>query len=237
MRRVISLSWISSQAPIDLVVLSSQCSASLYEQLRPRAVQVIVADGAANSLVAVVERLGTSYLPTAITGDFDSILPGVQEYFRTGGCEIVQNPSQDNTDLEKCLDFLTRLPSSGPVVVIGEISRRVDHSIAILSVLFRPAYADVELFLCDQHNLSFVLREGVTQVHSSSVKWSYVGLLPVYKPTVVTSTGLKWDLTGQVLSMSGLVSSSNEALSEVVQVQTSEMLLWSCHAQDFLAKS
>mmetsp|Transcript_7844 Transcript_7844/g.15027 ORF Transcript_7844/g.15027 Transcript_7844/m.15027 type:complete len:234 (+) Transcript_7844:11251-11952(+) len=232
MKRIL-LNWTRNVTSIGLVVLSSRAIPHLYPVLRPRAHKTIVADGAANSLVELVERLGVDYMPTMITGDFDSITQSTAEFFRE--IPVIHNPSQDNTDFEKCLDLLSS-SEPYPIIVIGDVSRRVDHSIAILSALFKPAYSHLEIFLVDSDNLSFTIKPGENELLLAPVQWQYCSLLPIYKPAIVTSSGLHWNLDNQEMSMAGLVSSSNRPDEEVVRVKTSEAILWSCYCEDFLIK-
>jgi len=67
---------------------------------------------------------------------------------------------------------------------------------------------------------------------SIDAKWSppstvFCSLLPIgEKCTNVSTKGLRWDLNNQVLEFGGMVSSSNEFLHNVAEIETSHPLLW-----------
>ena len=44
----------------------------------------------------------------------------------------------------------------------------------------------------------------------------------------VSTSGLRWNISGQRMEWGGLVSTSNEIDGEVVEVSTSHTLLWTC---------
>lgn len=236
MERRVSLNWTHSDEQFILVVLSCPEESHLYELLRPRAIRTIVADGAANCIAEVVKNLGDEFLPTEITGDFDSITDATKEFFTLSkpSVHVIQNPSQENTDFEKCLDLLDRITCSD-VVVIGEVGGRVDHSVSVMSVLFKQVYDHLNLFLINQDNLTFVLKQGSTVINLAEVKWIYCSLLPISRPAIVSTSGLHWNLDNQELSMTGLVSSSNKPETKEVRVQSTEKIMWSCYFPNFLS--
>lgn len=105
---------------------------------------------------------------------------------------------------------------------------RVDHTFSNFSSLFDPKYRSFDLVMLDEKNTSFALFPGFYSVQIAS-NWRKCGLIP-FERCVVTTTGLKWNLNGDVLEFGGLVSSSNEALTEVITVRTSGKLLWTASA-------
>lgn len=58
---------------------------------------------------------------------------------------------------------------------------------------------------------------------------SWCSLVPLIEPSVVTTTGLKWNLTGEVLKFGQLISVSNEFSNTggYVEVECSSSVLWS----------
>lgn len=89
---------------------------------------VIAADGGANSAVA----LGVS--PHVVIGDLDSITRATRRALHSS--IILQVDSQDSTDLEKALDFLL-FRRITEIVVTGATGRRIDFTLANLSVLWK----------------------------------------------------------------------------------------------------
>ena len=90
----------------------------------------VAADGGANAALAAGVR------PDVIIGDMDSIRHSTRKRF--SGSRIVRVSRQDNTDLEKALDFIA---SSGPaeVVIAGAVGGRIDHTLGNLSVFWNYA--------------------------------------------------------------------------------------------------
>lgn len=91
---------------------------------------VVAADGGANSAVAL------GVCPHVVIGDLDSITRATR---RALHCSIILRvDSQDNTDLEKALDFLM-FRHITEVVVAGATGRRIDFTLGNLSVLWKYA--------------------------------------------------------------------------------------------------
>ena len=77
--------------------------------LNARCTDLVCADGGSNQLfdkfIEYKEREST-YVPSAIIGDLDSIRDDVQAFYKSKGTLIKYVNNQDNTDFEKVLDFL-----------------------------------------------------------------------------------------------------------------------------------
>ena len=63
----------------------------------------VCADGGANRL----RDWDEAYVPDAICGDLDSLRKEVKEHFSSAGVRVLKDSSQDSTDLEKCLAFVS----------------------------------------------------------------------------------------------------------------------------------
>ena len=102
-------------------------SRRLLRRLAGAADMVVAADGGANA------ALRSGIRPDVIIGDLDSILPGTRKKFRD--VRIVRIKRQDNTDLEKALDFIS---GSGPakVAIAGATGGRIDFTLGNLSVFW-----------------------------------------------------------------------------------------------------
>ena len=118
------------------------------------------------------------------------------------------------------------------VVVYGAFGDRLDHEMASINLLFRSRQFD-RIILVGERNVAFLLRPGRHRiVPEHSMEGPTCGLIPVGgRCDSVTTSGLKWNLDGQVLEFGGLVSSSNEILVDEaghgeVLVETSHPLLW-----------
>jgi len=84
-----------------------------------------------------------------------------------------------------------------------------------------------QLSIVDVDNVTFLLASGrhtITPV--SGTEGPVCGLLPIGGPCVVSTAGLKWNMSAQTLAFGGLVSSSNVVVDPVVEVETSSPLVW-----------
>lgn len=91
---------------------------------------IVAADGGANSAVALGVR------PDIVIGDLDSIKPATRRVLRAA--LILRVDRQDNTDLEKALDFLA-FRGVRRIVIVGATGRRIDFTLGNLSVLWNYA--------------------------------------------------------------------------------------------------
>ena len=103
-------------------------SRALLRRLAGEADMIVAADGGANA------ALRSGIRPDVIIGDLDSILPGTRKKFHD--VRMVRVTRQDNTDLEKALDFIS---ASGPssVAVAGATGGRIDFTLGNLSVFWK----------------------------------------------------------------------------------------------------
>ncbi len=103
-------------------------SLSLAHHLARRVDRIIAADGGANT----ARRLGVT--PDTIIGDLDSLASQTRNAFP--GSMVVRVERQDNTDLEKALDFL-KSDGIHRVAILGMAGGRVDFTLANFISLWR----------------------------------------------------------------------------------------------------
>ncbi len=88
---------------------------------------IVAADGGANG----ARRLGIR--PHVIIGDLDSITPSTRRFFSSAS--ILRVRRQDNTDLEKALDYLAKRKVN-EVTIVGATGNRVDFTLGNFSVVW-----------------------------------------------------------------------------------------------------
>lgn len=189
----------------------------------------ICADGAANLLHEQDPQL----VPTHIVGDLDSVTRQVRAHYERLGAAIVRKPSQDSNDFHKSLVVATAAAAAQsnnnnnnsddlPLVVLGGMYGRMDQTLGNINQLYCHANSDTTraIYWMSARNLLTVLSAGKHAIHTElGLK---CGLIPVGGAvSSVTTEGLKWDMSEECLEYGGLVSSSNEAVSPVITVDTS----------------
>ncbi|CAJ2512573.1 Uu.00g055880.m01.CDS01 [Anthostomella pinea] len=189
-----------------------------------------------------------------IIGDLDSLSDEARAFFTTTrgrghrSCRIIQDADQYATDFTKAVR-LVRKELSGRhthLVCLGGLGGRADQGLSQLHHLYMfqtsPTYADGRMFLLSPESLSFVLKPGRHRIHvrergalcsgfarvSGDPFAKYVGIVPVGRPSVITTRGLEWDVQDWPTEFGVQMSTSNHVLPEtdVVVVETTEDVLF-----------
>ena len=188
-------------------------SRRLGRSLARHADLIVAADGGGNT----ARMLGIR--PDIIIGDFDSISPATRRHFKHS--LFLQIKSQENTDLEKTLDFLTTRGRSD-VVIVGATGGRLDFTLANLSVFWNYT-----------SNLDITFRgdgwRAVSVGRALSMKapvGSTVSLIPFGNCEGVTSRGLRYLLRNSPMRV-GTIGASNVVTSSpfTVRIRKGRMLL------------
>jgi len=156
-------------------------SHSLLHRLAGEADMIVAADGGANA------ALRSGVRPDVIIGDLDSVLPGTRRKFR--GVRVLRVRRQDNTDLEKALDFIS---ASGPaaVAIAGATGGRIDFTLGNLSVFWNYTRELGMTFVGDGWRAFPALRHRTVYAPRGTT----VSLLPFGHCTGITLRGLRYPL-------------------------------------------
>ena len=153
-------------------------------------------------------------VPHVIIGDLDSIDPDYEFH----GLEI-HDPNQDNTDLEKALDWAV-MNGLKSVILLGATGLREDMTVANHYILF-DCFEKLNIEMVTDH---FTITCHRGQRSFDSFPGEVVSLFPQRFGTVVSTTALKYPLNDTVLDPStrGI---SNQSLGATFSVDSSDPIL------------
>jgi thiamine pyrophosphokinase len=179
-------------------------SARLARESAEGAALVVGADGGTDAAL----RLGLSV--DVATGDLDSI--SEKACARLGDDRVVPNTDPEHTDLEKAIALAIEKGAT-EVTVLGAAGGRADHALANLSVLFQFRGRAKVTLVDDQFQVSAV--DGLAEF--DAVPGTVVSLVALSVCEGVTTTGLRWELSGETLTFSAR-GVHNEVVSSPVTV-------------------
>lgn len=214
-----------------LILLNQPFSRALLTRLWASASWRACADGGANRLHDLARTIPDgleTFRPDVVRGDLDSLRPDVRAVLAARGVPIEHDGDEDATDLMKCLAAVP--PHVTEVVLLGGLSGRLDQTVHVLALLHRLRRGPRRLFAITDDSLGWVLDAGA---HEIDLPWPggplglTCGILPVgVTETILSTEGLKWNLTDRPSGFGGLVSTSNHLASGTVRIRTSEPVWW-----------
>jgi thiamine pyrophosphokinase len=171
---------------------------------------VIAADGGANALSKF------KLTPHTLLGDFDSIWPQTREMFVDS--EVIHDEDESTTDFQKALYYALEKLSPDKIVVIGSEGDRLDHTFSALAHAAMAAHTVDIRFVFSSH-IAYLFKGASKKVIPSRVG-GLVSTLPLAASTVLSSSGLRWPLTGMELIPGVQDSVSNEATQNEISIET-----------------
>lgn len=168
---------------------------------------LVAADSGADAALA------EGQVPQAVIGDLDSISDAARAALPPGRLHRVAE--QDSTDFQKCLNRI----EARFVIAVGFAGRRLDHTLAALTVMARVPGPPVLMIAAEDvvfvspPRLALPLKPGCR-----------VSLWPL-GPVSGESTGLRWPIAGIDFTPAGRVGTSNEALGPVTLAFDGPMLV------------
>lgn len=144
---------------------------------------IICADGGAYN----AKKMGI--VPDYIIGDLDSASSSIIQFFKNEA-EIIEDPDQYKTDLEKALSLAESL-NPCEILILGAIGDRIDHTIANIWCL-NYIKTDVKAQIIDEKN-SIELVENSMDITGD--KDDIVSIIPLTDVSGLTYKGMKWLLS------------------------------------------
>jgi thiamine pyrophosphokinase len=208
------------QEPALIIANGEACSEELLGQLLEWSPFIVVLDQ------AIYRVLDLGIKVDVWMGDFDEQHDFEMIRSRQSPLEIINTPDQEKTDLEKAIDFLIArgFPAANIVWATG---RRADHAITNITNLVR--YKEkIRLVLFDDYSKIFPL-SGVFE------KWYVAGtpvsLIPVGTVEGIETSGLKYNLQDETLTLGHRSGNSNEAEKDGmvrISAKKGDLLIMEC---------
>ncbi|MCJ1245737.1 hypothetical protein MMC30_002941 [Trapelia coarctata] len=235
----------------------------LFVTVCRKASYIVAADGGLNrvkdlGLEGAREEL---CMPNAITGDLDSVGDDVLTFYSRKQVLVVKDSDQYATDFTKSLRLITTqkkyllkeynevkhvyrsaLPPADnlDVFVFGGLGGRADQAFSELHHLYL-AHEDEhilvgDIYLVTPESIIFLLHKGTNLIHTPvgpKQLGESVGIIPMGRPSIITTKGLEWDVKDWHTEIGGQISTSNHIRAKKVIVTTTEPVLFTVElAQD-----
>ena len=193
------------QSHILLIGNAATASAKLLQQLAKQADVIVAADGGAG------KALKSGVKPDFVVGDLDSV--SKRDLRALQAC-VLNMVTQENTDLEKALLFITRALPVTQITLVGFVGGRWDFSLA--NILHIASYAKkVDITLAGDGWRMHLLTHPAQ--FTTKLK-KRVSLVPLKNCTGVTLMGLKYPLKNEPLPVGTTRPLSNQTISKQFSV-------------------
>lgn len=168
----------------------------------------------------------------------------MEEHYRSQDVKIIKDPDQYSTDLTKCLKYIRdriieretdyESPRRGvDVAIFGSLGGRADQAFSQLHHLYscsQDASSTIgDLYLVTAESVMFLLEKGKNRIHTPIGPGYFtenVGIIPIGRPSIITTHGFEWDVTDWSTEFGAQISTSNHIRAEIVEVETSERVLF-----------
>jgi thiamine pyrophosphokinase len=167
---------------------------------------LICADGGANS------ALKMKLIPDYIIGDLDSISSQALKKIRNTS-KIIQLKGQNDTDVEKCLNYTIK-KNYTEALLVGVTGNRLDHTFCNLGIVLK---------FYQRINISLIAEDSFLKPYAGSVKLKTfpgetISLYGFDRKTKIISKGLKYPLKNIPLPFGERESTSNVSNSTKVEL-------------------
>eukprot|EP01134_Creolimax_fragrantissima_P003101 CFRG3101T1 len=242
------LQWRSVRAIVNdpdaksaLIILNWPLIKGGFEKLWDTASVRVCADGGANRLYDDRPDDRERFIPNAIKGDLDSLRPEVRDYYKAKGTIIIPAEDQIDHDLNKSISYVLNdcEEKFATIWIVGGLDGRFDHTFAAVASLRKWLDNDkqTKLHILTDYSEVILLRPGQHQIHiETTLQGPHCGLLPMGGVVRdIFTTGLRWNLNHDEMSVTGIISSSNKFEQKyldnnsdtlVVTVDTSDPVVW-----------
>jgi thiamine pyrophosphokinase len=208
------------QEPALIIANGEPCDDELLGQMLEWSPFVVVLDGAIHKVLNKQIKIDV------LLGDFDQSLNIDEITSQQPDIEVVHTPDQNKTDLEKAIEFVIERGHKAANIVWAT-GKRADHSITNMTNMVRYK-SQIKLVIIDNHSKIF-------PINGSFEKWypqkTPISLIPVGEVLGITTSGLKYNLQDESLTLGFRTGNSNEADVDgfvKISYKTGELLLMEC---------
>ena len=173
---------------------------------------LICTDGSANHLNNLPIK------PTYIIGDLDSI-----DKSKTFNTKIIHDKSQNNTDLEKAIEWIY---SEGyrDIIILGATGSREDMSLINQFLIFKYFKKINITIVTDHFTISCIKGEKVVDSFENQL----ISLIPENR-AIVSSKGLKFELEKANISIDGKTISNRSKKNKFKITSSEKLLIYQTH--------
>ena len=189
-----------------------------------------------------------------ICGDLDSLRPEVKQYYEDSGTLIIEDPDQYSTDFTKCLKHLSDAATTQSkhgdkepeftlidlgkggtfdIAVLGGFGGRADQAFSQMHHLYSASEDKAkyfnDIYLITTESIVFLLHQGLNRIPTPVAPDLFgecIGIIPVAKPSIITTRGLEWDVEKWPTEFGKQISTSNHIKASHIEIETSEKVLF-----------
>jgi thiamine pyrophosphokinase len=185
------------QEPALVVANGQSCSYELLSQIMEWCPYIVALDGAYARLCKL------QVFADLVIGDMDSLgVPLVNKK-----TQFIQIDNQENTDLEKAIDYLIE-KGYQDINVVWATGKRLDHTIN--NVVMLAKYPNSKIVIYDDCSRMFVAPKAFSKVYK---KGDLISLVPIPSCDEITTENLKHPLNKESLQLGKRSGTSNEVSS------------------------
>lgn len=200
----------------------------LFEKAWENCTLRVCADGGANQLYDYcTPESRPKYLPDIVTGDFDSLRNDVREYYESQNVNVFKQPDQYSTDFMKSIRAISEHGHTQGIIALGAMGGRVDQSFSSIHQLFLCHEKKQQCFLLSDQSVTFLLPIGESTILTPrKYLGTTCGIIPLQGKTMITTSGLKWDVTDWETDFGLQISTSNGLVEETVNIKCDKPVLF-----------
>ncbi len=191
------------QEPALIIANGASCSIELLGQLLEWSPLVIVLDSA----IERVFELGIKV--DVLLGDFDRGFDVSYYATKQYPLEIIYEPNQDTTDLEKAFNYLIQKGHQAANVVWAT-GKRADHTITNITSIVNYQNK-LKIVLLDDHSKVHLLPEKFEKWYTANTP---ISLIPIGEVNGITTENLCYSLKNETLKMGYRNGSSNHVIAD-----------------------